>query len=842
MTSSAFHDPQPQAFNLRTSILVYGSHLSDTTPPNISTPDLAAASDSGVSSSDNITNASILTFNGFAEAGSVVKLWEGSTLLGTTTATSGGVYSFGISVLAEGSHTVHATASDAAGNTATTGNLTVLIDRTAPTISAQRDTATNPHGWNNTDVDSSYAASDAHGLASPATGGFTFIAEGAGQSHEFTVTDLAGNSASATVSGVNIDKTAPSITATIDKLPAGTGWYNIATGAPTITYSASDALSGGVSSPAAVTPGSGADQNLRVTVTDLAGNSATVTLATLTTDTTKTVGLGDIDVDLVAPTITGGPDRAANGHGWYNADVTVSFDGTDGLSGVDTISSPTTLGEGANQSVTGTASDKAGNSASLTVGSINIDKTAPTISYTRTAANGNGWNNTDVVVDFSGADGLSGVDAVTGDTTVSTEGANQSVTGTVTDEAGNSVSFTVSEINIDKTAPAITAQRDTAANAHGWNNTDVASSYSASDTLSGLASSATAGYTFTAEGAGQSHTFTVTDLAGNSASATVSAVNIDKTAPDVQIAGFTTAVPGEPVVLTDISTDALSGLDLATRSWQSGAGSDVTYTLTPTAPGSYTVTLSLKDNAGNEKTASHVITVDTAILRGGDLLVGGTLGDDHIIFTPGSKAGDVVAKLNGVSLGTFTPTGRLMAYGQAGSDDIQVAGSLTLPAWLYGGDGDDRMKGGAGNDVMLGEAGEDLLIGGDGRDLLIGGVGADRIIGNADDDVLIAGYTVYDNSPTALAAIMAEWTRADLTATERIAHLNGPTGGLNGNYFLTTKDSATVLDDGAADVLTGGAGADWFITDGQVKDKVTDWSSYEQSYSDDVTFMNAEVG
>src|SRR5438876_102996 len=77
------------------------------------------------------------------------------------------------------------------------------------------------------------------------------------------------------------------------------------------------------------------------------------------------------------------------------------------------------------------------------------------------------------------------------------EGAGQSVTGTATDRAGNTATFTVSNINIDKTAPTISAQRDTAANAYGWNNTDVLSSYAASDALSGLSSPGTGGFTFT---------------------------------------------------------------------------------------------------------------------------------------------------------------------------------------------------------------------------------------------------------------------------------------------------------------------------------------------------------
>jgi hypothetical protein len=57
------------------------------------------------------------TVSGTAEAGSLVKLYEGTTLLGTTTAASDGDWSVTTPNLKHGSHTFTATATDAAGNT-----------------------------------------------------------------------------------------------------------------------------------------------------------------------------------------------------------------------------------------------------------------------------------------------------------------------------------------------------------------------------------------------------------------------------------------------------------------------------------------------------------------------------------------------------------------------------------------------------------------------------------------------------------------------------------------------------------------------------------------------------
>ncbi len=198
--------------------------------------------------------------------------------------------------------------------------------------------------------------------------------------------------------------------------------------------------------------------------------------------------------------------------------------------------------------------------------------------------------------------------------------------------------------------------------------------------------------------------------------------------------------------------------------------------------------------------------------------------NDTINFDPGVNPGDVVVSYNNLPKATFHPTGRLMAHGGMGKDVIQVADGITLSAWLYGDDGDDRLKGGGGDDVLIGGAGDDVLKGGAGRDLLIGGLGADQITGNGGDDILIAGGTIYDNSSSfdagneaAFSAVMAEWTRKDRTAAQRIAALSSGVGP-NAGYAL---NAANVYDDGASDTLIGGNGDDWFLFDSAL-DSVTD--------------------
>src|SRR4029079_5323070 len=105
-------------------------------PAAPSTPDLLAASDSGVRSTDDITNDTTPTVTGTAEGGSTVQILEGTTFLGGTVATIG-LYTATTSALTAGVHALRAQASDVAGNVgALSGALNVTIDTIGPTLAS----------------------------------------------------------------------------------------------------------------------------------------------------------------------------------------------------------------------------------------------------------------------------------------------------------------------------------------------------------------------------------------------------------------------------------------------------------------------------------------------------------------------------------------------------------------------------------------------------------------------------------------------------------------------------------------------------------------------------------
>ena len=208
------------------------------------------------------------------------------------------------------------------------------------------------------------------------------------------------------------------------------------------------------------------------TCEDHAGNT--------TTDT-----IDGLDVDLTDPVVTIGRNPAANAAGWNDGDVTVTWTCADALSGTTDPGGSIVLGEGADQSVTRTCTDRAGNSASAEVTGVKVDTTAPVITLqSRTAPyDDRGWNSGDVTVTWTCTDGGSGPVRSSITRVVSTPGADQTVGATCTDLAGNVASATVGGINIDTTSPSIDLSRDPAdANTNGWNDTTVEVTWTCTDT------------------------------------------------------------------------------------------------------------------------------------------------------------------------------------------------------------------------------------------------------------------------------------------------------------------------------------------------------------------------
>lgn len=104
------------------------------TPPT--TPDLAAASDTGTSNTDNLTLDNTITLTGTALASSTVRIFSDGVEVGSATVAADGSYSVTTSPLTDGSHVVTATSTVGTNPSATSAALNVTIDTVAPTITA----------------------------------------------------------------------------------------------------------------------------------------------------------------------------------------------------------------------------------------------------------------------------------------------------------------------------------------------------------------------------------------------------------------------------------------------------------------------------------------------------------------------------------------------------------------------------------------------------------------------------------------------------------------------------------------------------------------------------------
>ena len=210
-------------------------------------------------------------------------------------------------------------------------------DATPPTLTFGDPTpAPNAAGWNNTPVDISFTtADDLSGVqsANPASS-LHFVAEGANQTQQVTVTDRAGNSATFTSTAINIDLTKPTTAAII---PGVSQNQELFPGPVTVTLNASDNLSGVASTSYSVDGGPTQIYTSAFSITadgvhtvefwsvDVAGN----------TEVHKT---RIVKIDSTAPVVTAAASPSTANKNPRPVNVTISGSATDAVSGVSSAS------------------------------------------------------------------------------------------------------------------------------------------------------------------------------------------------------------------------------------------------------------------------------------------------------------------------------------------------------------------------------------------------------------------------------------------------------------------------------------------------------------------------
>ncbi len=458
-----------------------------------------------------------------------------------------------------------------------------ITDTTPPTItaSAADDTGASYTAgtWTNHTVTVHYTAADTLSNISFCTEDQTFADEGANQIATGVARDSAATSesdvnhtSSVTFSPINIDKSAPTTTATAT--PAyGDIWNN---GTVSVSFNAVDSISGIAAlyykigdnetvvindSNATVNISSEGITNISYWAVDQAGN----------TETAKTI---TVKVDQTTPALTHTLSPEKNENGWNSADVTVNLTAADTYSGVNEIHYK--IGEsGTEQVVQGQqatftvntegvipitfwAVDNVDNTSTVQTFNVKLDKAAPIITVPQnitieaTAVNTSINIGTATVTDVSPDVTLTN-DVPTGGFPIGTT----SVIWTARDQVGNVTTAVQTITVLDTTKPVISVQGDIVLEATAVNTPVTLQKATATDIFSIIITSDAPDVFPIGE---TTVTWTATDANNNSITAVQNVTVIDSTKPvltlpqniTIEATGTRTIVPIGTATATDI--------------------------------------------------------------------------------------------------------------------------------------------------------------------------------------------------------------------------------------------------------------------------------------------------
>ncbi len=199
------------------------------------------------------------------------------------------------------------------------------------------------------------------GVAATGCGPVTITSDTAGAPVTCTWSNVDG--ARATTTNVRRDASPPAVTASADRGPDSDGWYNHGV---SISFSGNDGTLGvaGCSSTSYTGPDSG-NASVSGTCTDNAGNTGHETF--------------ELKYDATAPSVEAKPDRGPDSNGWYNHVLTVTFQGADALSGLDSCAAPIQYKgpDAPKTTVSGTCKDKAANTSAPAAYDLRYDTKPP---------------------------------------------------------------------------------------------------------------------------------------------------------------------------------------------------------------------------------------------------------------------------------------------------------------------------------------------------------------------------------------------------------------------------------------------------------------------------------
>ncbi len=486
-----------------------------------------------------------------------------------------------------------------------------------------------------------------------------------------------------------------------------------------------------------------------------------------------------------------------------------------------------------------TASDKAGNTTTLTHTYTVGDTISPRVEITTPTAGQVIQRGQSVQAQYECIDDLGGSGVATCEGSVPNGSAidtatpgEKTLTVTAVDVAGNRTTVTRTyrvEGPADITPPSVTITRPADGEQIPRGDT-VAADYACTDEQGGSGIASCTGTTPSGEPIDTQtlgpKTFAVTgtDAAGNTRTVTHTYIVIDNVTPQASIttpANNQTVTQGQSVIASYSCTDEAGGSGIASCNGPVANGAPID----TATQGSKTFTVVATDNAGNTNSIVHAYTVvppapaisttsgqcqtndrvgtlnllladgtvsltggssNTAVVPNSGIAISGT-GTNRTLRITGSASGVAIVTVSAPGNPAVAPLAATVRIGTTGNDALTGTSGTDM---LFGRSGNDALVGLSGSDLICGGGDNDNLDGGDGNDTLDGGVGNDTARGGEGDDS-IAGGDGNDN-------------------------LSGGTGndtlaGNAGNDTINGEAGRDLVDGGnGSDTLRGGSDADLF--------------------------------
>lgn len=429
-----------------------------------------------------------------------------------------------------------------------------------------------------------------------------------------------------------------------------------------------------------------------------------------------------------------------------------------GITRLVVVPSTFTVADVGPNTVTLTASDAAGNSASATAVVTVVDVTPPNVLTQNIVVELDATGNASITAEQvdNGSFDAAGIASRTVDPNAfdgSDLGAN-TVTLTLIDNHGNVATGNAVVTVVDLMPPTLTLPADITVNTDPGLASAVVTYAAATvaDNLPGASVQQLAGLpSGAAFPLGTTlNTFEATDVAGNIVTAAFSVTVVDNEPPTVVTRDIT------------VQLDASGNASITPEQVDAGsfdAAGIVERSVSPSTfnsdnLGPNTVLLTVSDANGNSAQATATVTVTQrtdqqpeVTVQDGVLVIVGSSDRDVIDVHEGSR--NITVMVNGTKhVFRRRTVDQIVIDGRDGNDEITRRGRKRVDTLIDGGDGDDVITGGRGgetifggrgNDVIDGGRGDNLIFGGDGDDTITGGNGRDTISGGNGADVIDGG-------------------------------------------------------------------------------------------------------